>query len=98
MQFTDDTLEGAGHLDGGFSRLYLDDDLIDGDGVAGLDLPFHDLGLGQSLAEVGQQKYLGTHTVTALLRSGASFHCNRSIASRTRSADGRWKCSSFGAG
>ena len=50
---------GAGvrrrQLDQRLGGLDLDDDVVDRDHVADLDLPGHDLGLGEALADVGQQ-------------------------------------------
>ena len=91
--------EGNRHLDRGLRGLDLDHHLVDGDGVADRDLPFDDLGLGQPLAQVGQQEDLVAHAVTAQRVST----CSRSTAtgrrvSRTRSTLGRWRRSSFGGG
>ena len=44
-----------GQLDQRLGGLDLDDDVVDLDGVALLDPPGHDLGLGQALADVGEQ-------------------------------------------
>ncbi len=41
-----------GQFHGGLRRLHLADDLAVGDGVAGLDVPLEDLGLGEALAHV----------------------------------------------
>ena len=59
----------AGHLDHGLGRLDLDHDLVDGDLVADRDQPAHDLGLGQALAEVGQQERLGVRAVRRSCRT-----------------------------
>jgi hypothetical protein len=40
-------------LDGGLGGLDLHDDLVDGDGVAGRDVPLEHFGLGEALTSVG---------------------------------------------
>ena len=50
----------------------------------------HDLGVGQPLAEVGQQEV--GHQVARSRQATVSSNCSRSIASRIRSTAGRWCC------
>ena len=49
-------LVGARQLDGRLRGLDVDERLVERDGVADRDLPRHDLGLGQPLADVGQRE------------------------------------------
>ena len=76
-----DAGERRRQLDQRLRGLDLDHDLVDGDGVALLDLPGHDLGLGETLAHVGQLE----------LGHGGSPQKSsvRSTASSTRSRSGR---------
>ena len=68
-------------LDQRLRGLDLDDDVVDRDDVADLDLPGHDLGLGEALADVGQLE---------LRHAGAPQKLSeRSTASSTRSRSGR---------
>ena len=95
----------ARQVHGGLGGLDRDDDLVDDDVVTDGDVPLHDLGLGQPLAEVGQQEHGGGHRgrhahaapPATKRRSGASSHCSRPMASSTRSTPGRCTCSSLGA-
>ena len=79
-------LHGAGvrrrQLDQGLGGLDLDDDVVDLDGVALLDLPGDDLGLGETLTDVGQLEL--SHGQSPSQKSRV-----RSTASRTRSRSGR---------
>ena len=78
--------DGAGvrrrQLDQRLGGLDLDDDVVDRDDVADLDLPGHDLGLGETLADVGQ---LVLRHQVSLSGQKAS---ERSTASSTRSRSG----------
>ena len=56
VQGGDDARVGDGDLDDGLGGLHLGDHLVDRDAVAGLDAPGDDLGLLESLAEVGEQE------------------------------------------
>src|SRR5690606_39837073 len=88
----DHTAVGAGHLDHRLGRLDLDDRLVDGDDVADLDQPAHDLRLGEPLTEVGQLE------LQHLCHQLSASHCRRPTASRIRSTPGRWWRSSIGGG
>ena len=102
----------ARDVDRGLGGLDRDDLLVDLDLVTHGDVPGHDLGLGQPLAEVGQREDVrrGAHprtpevrsapepAVAAYVRSGSSSHCSRSMVSRIRSTPGRCECSRIGGG
>jgi hypothetical protein len=83
-QLRNDAGERRRQLDQRLGGLDLDQDLVDRDGVTLLDLPGHDLGLGETLTHVGQLE----------LGHGGSFQkCGqkssvRSTASSTRSRSG----------
>ena len=81
---------GDGQLDQRLGRLDLDDDVVDLDGVAGLDLPGDDLGLGQALADVGQAERSALPCVAL-----SQYASERSTASSTRSRSGRKSSSSL---
>ncbi len=83
----DDTGERGRQLHDRLRRLEFDDGLVDRDLVTRRDEPGDDLGLGQALAEVGQDE-LAAH----------ASHSQESSAASTRSAVGRWYSSSFGDG
>ena len=68
------------HLHHRLGGLDLGDRLVDGDLLAGLNQPAHELGVGEPLAEVGEGEDAGAH---------ARSHCNVSTASSTRSTLGR---------
>jgi hypothetical protein len=58
---------GAGQLDDRLRRLDLHDDLIDLNRVTRLDVPGHDVGLGEALPDVGEPELL-VHTCLRGLR------------------------------
>ena len=73
------------------------------DVVADLDAPGDDLGLGESLAEVGKCEVADhAHASTPETSDGSDREFGRPIArstpSRMRSRSGRWYCSSFAGG
>jgi hypothetical protein len=53
-QAGDHTIPRAGQFHDRLRGLDVDDDLVDLDSVAGLDLPGHDVGLGEALPDVGE--------------------------------------------
>ena len=55
-QLADGAGERRRQLDERLRGLDLDEHLVDGDGVAGRDLPRDDLGLGQALADIGERE------------------------------------------
>ena len=57
-QLADGAGERRRQLDQRLRRLDLDEHVVDGDRVAGRDLPRHDLGLGQALADIGEEERL----------------------------------------
>ena len=83
QQLDDGAGEGAGQLDHGLLGLHLDEDLVQRHLVADGDVPGHELGLGQPLAEIGQEEVPG----------GAHGWRHRSTSWRIRSASGRKWCS-----
>jgi hypothetical protein len=58
VQSPDNTRVRRGEFDGGLGRLHLDDDLVDLHGVAHPHGPLENLGLGEALADIGQQEDL----------------------------------------
>ena len=77
-QCGDTPREGARQFDDGLGSLDVDDRLVDIHGVTDSNAPADDLGLGQSLAHIRQQKLADGHRAVT-----------RSIASSTRSTSGR---------
>ena len=62
----DDAGEWRGQLDQRLGRLDLDQHVVDGNGVADGDLPLHDLGLGETFADVGEVEGVFTHGVPSV--------------------------------
>ena len=63
-QLADGAGERRRQLDERLRGLDLDEHVVDGDRVAGGDAPRHDLGLGETLADVGEEEGLGAHPVS----------------------------------
>ena len=63
QQLRDGSRKRGRQFDEGLGGLDLTDDVIDGHGVAGLDLPGDDFGLGQPLAHVGEVELMESHGV-----------------------------------
>src|SRR5690606_31242475 len=64
-QLADRALPRGRQLDGRLRRLDLADDLVDRDGVARLDPPADELGLGEPLTDVGQGELADRHGLTS---------------------------------
>ena len=71
---------GTRQLHGGLGGLDVHEWLVQRDDIADGDLPFDDLGLGEALADVGQDELLGAQL---------SYPITRSTASSIRSTLGR---------
>ena len=81
---------GAGrrHVDDGLRRLHRYQRIIEADDLADGDMPLDDLGIGQALAEVGQQEQLrGAHAGGVLGQETASV---RFAAATIFSTEGRY--------
>src|SRR5690606_4056658 len=100
VQRRDDARERGRQLDGALGRLHLGHRLVSADRVAHGDEPLHERRLGESLAEVGQPEDTGGRgghpAAPCEAPARSSSQCSASIASRMRSASGRYQCSSLG--
>jgi hypothetical protein len=67
-KLTNDAFERRRQLDERFRGLDLDDHLVDRHGVTRADLPGDDLGLGEALADVGEEEFRIAHAATSFSR------------------------------